>query len=151
MSNWGNGHAGYFTPAIQAKSAWQAQTHQLLLASFPNLLTMIVPRHPERGSAIAADLATEGIEVARRSNGEPLTAETQVYLADTLGELGLWFRLNEIVMMGGTLVPKGGQNPIEPAKLGCAILCGPHTGNFLRIVDDMIAAGAVRRICRTPR
>ncbi len=127
-----------------------AEAHRQIAWKHPNLLTMIVPRHPERGPALAERLRELDLNVAQRSRGHQLTAETEIYLADTLGELGLWFRLNPIAMMGGTLVPKGGQNPIEAAKLGCAIICGQHTENFLRIVEDMIAAGAVRRITQRP-
>ena len=127
-----------------------AKTHSQIAWNNPRLLTMMVPRHPERGSDLAERLRELDLNVAQRSRGEPLTDDTQIYLADTLGELGLWFRLNRIAMMGGTLTPKGGQNPIEAARLGCAILCGQHTENFVRIVDDMIAAGAVRRITQRP-
>ena len=86
------------------------------------------------------------MSVILRSKGKPLTSDTQMYVADTLGELGIWFRLSPVAVIGGTLAPKGGQNPIEAAHLGCALICGPHCGNFLRIVEDMSAAGALKRI-----
>ncbi|WP_282607894.1 3-deoxy-D-manno-octulosonic acid transferase [Pelagibius sp. Alg239-R121] len=127
-----------------------AQAHRLIAPAHPGLLTMIVPRHPERGPDLAEELRAQDMNVAQRSTREPLNPETEIYLADTLGELGVWFRLNRIAMMGGTLIPKGGQNPIEAARLGCALLCGPHTGNFVRIVEDMIATGAVKRIRERP-
>lgn len=123
-----------------------AAAHQQIAWKTPNLLTTVVPRHPERGPILAEELRANDMNVILRSTGKPLTPETQIYVADTLGELGLWFRLNRIAVMGGTLVPKGGQNPIEPARLGCALICGPHTGNFLRIVEDMVAARALKRI-----
>ncbi len=127
-----------------------AETHRQIAWKHPRLLTMIVPRHPERGPALAERIRELDLNVAQRSRGHALKEETEVYLADTLGELGLWFRLNSIAMMGGTLIAKGGQNPIEAARLGCAIVCGQHTENFVRIVDDMIAAGAIRRISQRP-
>lgn len=127
-----------------------AETHRQIAWKHPQLLTMIVPRHPERGPALAERIRELDLNVAQRSRGHPLTAETEIYLADTLGELGLWFRLNSIAMMGGTLIRKGGQNPIEAARLGCAIVCGQHTENFVRIVEDMIDAGAIRRITERP-
>lgn len=123
-----------------------AAAHQQIAWKTPNLLTTIVPRHPERGPILAEELRANHMNVVVRSTGKPVTADTQIYVADTLGELGLWFRLNRVAVIGGSLVPKGGQNPIEAARLGCALICGPHTGNFLRIVEDMISAGALKRI-----
>lgn len=127
-----------------------AETHRQIAWKHPKLLTMIVPRHPERGPALAERIRELDLKVAQRSRAEPLTEDTEIYLADTLGELGLWFRLNRIAMMGGTLIPKGGQNPIEAARLGCTVVCGQYTENFVRIVEDMIAAGAIRRISQRP-
>ena len=88
-------------------------------------------------------LFRSGLAVARRAAGEPLTRATAVYVADTLGELGLWYRLAGIAFVGGSLVPHGGQNMLEPARLGCAVLCGPHTWNFAAIVAEMRAASAL--------
>lgn len=127
-----------------------AIAHQQIAWKTPNVLTTVVPRHPERGPVLAEELRANDMNVVLRSTGKPLTPETQIYVADTLGELGLWFRLNRIAVIGGSLIPKGGQNPIEAARLGCALICGPHTGNFLRIVEDMIAAGALKRIKDRP-
>lgn len=118
--------------------------HRTVKASHPDLLTIIVPRHPERGPEIAALLRDKGAVVAMRSNSEPATAETDIYLADTLGELGLFFRLAPIVFMGKSLVPAGGQNTIEPARLGAAIITGPHYWNFDEITRAMDAAGGLK-------
>ena len=96
----------------------------------PQLLTIIVPRHPDRGEAIASLLGERHLSVARRSAGEPITAGTHIYLADTIGELGLFYRLAPLSFIGGSLVSHGGQNPIEAIKLGSGILSGPHTFNF---------------------
>jgi len=120
--------------------------HAALAADRPKLLTLLAPRHPDRGPEIAAALRAAGHRVALRSAGEPLAPETGIYMADTIGEMGLWYRLAEIAFMGGSLVPKGGQNPLEPAKLDCAVLYGPHTANFARIAEGLCAAGAAARV-----
>lgn len=116
--------------------------HRLLKESFPDLLTLLAPRHPERGAEIAALGAENGLRTSRRSKNEPIERDTDVYIADTLGELGLFYRLSEIAFVGGSLTPKGGHNPLEPARLGGAILHGPHIFNFVETYGDMRAAGA---------
>jgi 3-deoxy-D-manno-octulosonic-acid transferase len=121
-----------------------AKAHDLLSAMRPQLLCIIVPRHPGRGEQIGAQLAH--FRVALRSKKDPITPQTQIYIADTLGELGLFYRLSGIVFMGGSLVKHGGQNPLEPARLSCAIVTGPHTENFLQIYQEMDALGAVLRV-----
>ena len=98
--------------------------HDLLRSQFANLLTIIVPRHPARGADIAMLCGSRS--VAMRSRHETITPSTRIYVADTLGELGLFYRLAPFCFLGGTLVPLGGHNPLEPAALGCAILAGPH-------------------------
>ena len=123
-----------------------AAAHETLSKTHPGILTLLAPRHPGRGPEIAAMLAARGFRVARRAAGQTLASDTDVYLADTLGELGLVYRLAEVVFVGGSLVPKGGQNVLEPAKLSCAILCGPHTENFLRVSKVMAEAGALRPV-----
>lgn len=107
--------------------------HQKLRANFPGLLTLIVPRHPERGIGVAEIAVAAGLKTKLRSRGELPDATTDIYVADTIGELGLAYRLAPIVFIGGSLVKHGGQNPIEPAKLGAAILHGPHVWNFAEI------------------
>jgi 3-deoxy-D-manno-octulosonic-acid transferase len=111
--------------------------HDLLRAQFPDLLTIIVPRHPARGAAIAMLCGSRG--AARRALGDTITPATSVYIADTLGELGTFYQLAPFCFIGATLVPKGGHNPLEPALLGCAILAGPHRVNassaFAAILD----------------
>jgi 3-deoxy-D-manno-octulosonic-acid transferase len=108
-------------------------TQRRLKSTFRGLLTILVPRHPERGVDIASEIAAAGLTSALRSRGQLPHAGTDVYIADTLGELGLVYRLAPIVFMGGSLIPHGGQNPIEPAKFGVAILHGPHVANFADI------------------
>jgi 3-deoxy-D-manno-octulosonic-acid transferase len=123
-----------------------AEAHRKLRNRHPALLTVIVPRHPERGAAIAAELAAAGLAVARRGADESPTPSTDIYLADTLGELGLFYRLAQISFVGGSLVPHGGQNLLEPAQLGCAVLHGPAVFNFEAIAAAMKAAGATERV-----
>ncbi len=108
-------------------------TQRRLKTTFRGLLTILVPRHPERGPSIANAVAAAGLTCALRSRGQLPQAGTDVYIADTLGELGLIYRVAPIVFMGGSLIPHGGQNPIEPAKFGAAILHGPHVANFADI------------------
>lgn len=121
-------------------------THRALKARVPGLLTLIAPRHPHRAAAIRRELEALGLAVAQRSKGNTITGATDVYIADTIGELGLWYRLAEVVFVGGSLVAHGGQNLLEPAKLDCAILSGPHTANFARVAAEMTAAGAMREV-----
>jgi 3-deoxy-D-manno-octulosonic-acid transferase len=102
--------------------------HRALAEHHPDLLTIVAPRHPERGAAIAAEAAP--LTACRRSQGETPPG-AGIWIADTLGEMGLWYRLARIVFVGRSLLPPGGgQNPLEPARLGCAIATGPHTANF---------------------
>src|SRR5262249_33651719 len=101
-------------------------TQRRLKSAFRGLLTIVVPRHPEPGPSIADAVAAAGLATALRSRDQLPQADTDVYVADTLGELGLVYRVAPIVFMGGSLIPHGGQNPIEAAKIGAAILHGPH-------------------------
>ena len=110
------------------------------------LLLILAPRHPERGTGLATWLRSEGFAVAQRSAGEPLTPKTDIYLADTLGEMGLWYRLAPVSFVGGSLEEIGGHNPFEPAALGSAILHGPHVGNFLDIYRRLANAGATMEV-----
>jgi len=120
--------------------------HRRLKASFPGLLTIVVPRHPERGAGIASAAGAAGLVALQRSRDRLPDARTDVYVCDTVGELGIVFRLSPIVYMGGSLIPHGGQNPIEAVKLGAAILHGPYVSNFAEIysaLDQMRGAELV--------
>jgi 3-deoxy-D-manno-octulosonic-acid transferase len=121
-----------------------AAAHVRLLQRDPALLLLLAPRHPERGVEIAVLLRTQGLTVARRSASEPITSATQVYLADTIGELGLWYRVADVVFVGGSISVDGGHNPLEPARLGAAILHGPRMSSFKEIAADMTGLGASR-------
>lgn len=109
------------------------ETHRRLAPNFPGLVTVIAPRHPDRGPAIAESVANAGLRVRLRSRRELPEAATDIYVADTLGELGMIYRLAPVVFIGGSLVRHGGQNPIEAAKLGAAIVHGPHVWNFAEV------------------
>jgi len=122
------------------------RVHRDLAAKFPGLLTIIVPRHPVRADAIAAMLRAQGLRIARRTPGEPVTRETDVYLADTIGELGLFYRLCGIAFIGGSLVDKGGHNPLEAARLDCAVLHGPDMSNCTGMAAALAAAGAAETV-----
>lgn len=113
-----------------------AEAHRTLAATRPGIVTLLAPRHPERGAALAAELASKGLKVALRSTGALPDADTDIYLCDTIGELGTLYALSPVAFVGGSLVPHGGQNPIEPVRLGAAVLTGPHRGNF----DDIYKA-----------
>jgi 3-deoxy-D-manno-octulosonic-acid transferase len=120
------------------------EAHKTLTGFFPSLLTVIVPRHPNRGEAIARMVAESGLSVALRSRDEPPNAD--IYVADTMGELGLFYRLAPIVFMGGSLVPHGGQNPIEAVKLGASIVHGPHVFNFSDVYEALDTAGGASKV-----
>lgn len=115
--------------------------HKNLAHARRDLLTIIVPRHPARGRAVAHKLRILGVEVALRSDGESPIAASCVYVADSMGELGLFYRLCPVSFIGGSLIPHGGHNPIEPAQLASAILHGPHMQNFRDISAELASAG----------
>lgn len=110
----------------------------MLRRQYRDLLTIIVPRHPERGPKIA--MLCGGRPVLLRSQRREPEPSTAIYVGDTLGELGLFFRLAPFAFMGGSLVPHGGQNPLEAAKLFRAVMAGPHTENFGRAYEAIFAA-----------
>jgi 3-deoxy-D-manno-octulosonic-acid transferase len=122
------------------------EAHKTLTGFFPGLLTVIVPRHPERGASIARTILAAGLKPALRSREELPMAGTDIYVGDTMGELGMFYRLAGIVFMGGSLVERGGQNPIEAVKLGAAILHGPHVFNFTDVYAALDEAGGARRV-----
>ncbi len=138
-----------------------ASTHpgedELLLTAFlslkekrPEALLVIVPRHPVRGGDIALLSEAAGLSVRRRSAGELPDAMTEIYVADTLGELSAFFRLATVVLMGGTFIDGiGGHNLIEPARLGAAVISGPHFSNWIDIYRAFIEAGGLK-IVRSP-
>jgi 3-deoxy-D-manno-octulosonic-acid transferase len=123
-----------------------AAVHRALAAGIPRLLTVVVPRHEQRGAEIADMLAAEGLAVARRSAGALPEKDIDIYLADTTGELGLFYRQCPVAFIGGSLVRHGGQNPLEPARLDTALLHGPHVENFREIYEALARVGGCGRV-----
>ena len=128
-------HAGEDAPVLDA--------HLALRRDHDGLLTIIAPRHPNRGEEIAALARQRGLTVARRAASQPILPGTDIYVADTLGEMALFFHLAEIVFVAGSLVPVGGHNPVEPAHFDVAILVGPLMSKNQEIAAEMIAQDAV--------
>lgn len=116
------------------------------------LCLILVPRHPDRGPEIAAALTRGGRRFALRSRGGTLGAETDIYVADTLGELGLFLRLADVVVMGGSfapalgLSPVGGHNPLEPARIGKPAIAGPDASNWAAVTQALHEAGGLARV-----
>jgi len=130
----------------EGEEAIVADAHRRLRARYPDLLTIIAPRHPQRGNAVREMLAGKRLSIAQRSRGEPLLREVEVYLADTLGELGLFYRVAPVAFLGGSLVPHGGQNPIEPVRLDAVVLHGPEIHNFAEIYSVLDAVSGLRAV-----
>lgn len=122
------------------------EVHTTLADQMPRLLTLLAPRHPQRGEEVEQALKRRGLVVARHSRGDVITAETDVYLVDATGLLGQLYRVSPLAFVGGSLVPHGGQNMLEAAQLGSAVLHGPHVDNFRSITSDLGTAGASREV-----
>lgn len=112
----------------------------------PGLLTIIAPRHPNRGEEIQKQLNELGLKTALRSNDEKITKDTDVYIANTIGEVGLWYEISPIVFIGGSLIPHGGQNFIEPSRFRDAVIVGPHMHNFTDAMNRAKKADAVIQV-----
>ncbi|MGE0502892.1 MAG: lipid IV(A) 3-deoxy-D-manno-octulosonic acid transferase [Rhizobiaceae bacterium] len=128
------------------EEAVAARVHATLRPRHPDLLTIIVPRHPERAGALADEFAAMGLKVVRRSDGGRIRADTDIYLGDTIGEMGLYLRLTEIAFVGRSLTAEGGQNPLEPAMLGTAVLAGLNVQNFRESYQRLIASGGAKLV-----
>ena len=149
-------HLHQLDAAIGARPVWVAASthpgdealviaaHRAALADHPDLLLILIPRHPARGAEVADLLAEAGLRAARRSTGALPDDGTQVYLADTLGETGMFYRLAPLVFLGGSFHGEGGHNPYEPAMLGAGLLHGPKVANFERAYLGLAQAGAAR-------
>lgn len=135
-----------FSSSHPGEEELAAAAHRILLETIPDLLLILVPRHPSRAPEILALLAKHSLMVRQRSHSEQPVAETQVYLADTLGELGLFYRQCPIAVVGGSFGTLGGHNPIEPALLGSAVGIGPDMSNFSEVAAAMLAQGAAQQV-----
>ncbi|MEM6973686.1 MAG: 3-deoxy-D-manno-octulosonic acid transferase [Pseudomonadota bacterium] len=123
------------------------EAHLSLKERLPGLVTILAPRHPERGAAIVADArARTGLPPAQRSRGDGPPADGGIWLADSLGEMGLWYRLAPVSFIAGSIAPLGGHNPFEAAALGTAILHGPRTENFAPAYAALDAAEGGRHV-----
>jgi len=125
----------------EGEEAIVAEAHRRLREQLPQLLTIIAPRHPERGPAIAEWLRSQGIAAVRRAVGELPARDCEIYIADTLGELGTFYRLATVAFIGGSLVDRGGHNPIEAVRHGAVVLTGPHWQNFNDTYEALIERG----------
>lgn len=121
-----------------------AEVHAMLRQRHRDVLTIIVPRHPDRADALLAQLTGLGLKVARRSTGERIRSDTDILLGDTIGEMGLYLRLTEIAFVGRSLTSEGGQNPLEPAMLDTAVLAGRNVQNFRDTYQRLIDSGGAR-------
>jgi 3-deoxy-D-manno-octulosonic-acid transferase len=122
-----------------------AQVHKALKSRL-DLLTVIVPRHPDRADDIEQMLAAAGLNVARRSRNDAIVADTDIYLGDSIGEMSYYLQMTEIAFVGRSLTADGGQNPLEPAMMGCAVLSGGHVGNFREIYQTLARNGSARMV-----
>lgn len=115
-----------------------AAAHRLIARSVPDLVTIIAPRHPERGTGVAERLKASGLKVTQRSLGHLPEPNTEIYIADTIGELGALYALAPVAFVGGSLIEHGGQNPIEAVRHGAAVITGPHWQNFRDAYEQII-------------
>ena len=152
--------------AAELRAQWQAQeravwiaasthegedevvlaAHRQLLANHPDALLILVPRHPERFNTVFELCRQQGFATVRRSTGDPVTAQTSVLVGDTMGELLFLYALADSAFVGGSLVPNGGHNLLEPAALAKPVLSGPHLFNFLEIAAQLRSAGALQEV-----
>lgn len=125
------------------------QVHLELRKAFPDLLLILVPRHPERFASVAELCCSQGIKPARRSNNDVVTEDTVVLLGDTMGELLLWYAASDIAFIGGSLVAVGGHNPLEAHHFSVPVLSGSYTHNFSELYAALVAAGAALQVDST--
>jgi len=128
------------------EEAMAAEVHAMLCNRHKGLLTMIVPRHPDRAAALEAELSALGLNVVTRTSGERISRDVDVFLGDTIGEMGLYLRLTEIAFVGRSLTSQGGQNPLEPAMLETAVLAGRNVQNFREAYQRLIDSGGAKLV-----
>lgn len=122
------------------------KAHVEVLRRFPDALLLIAPRHPERFKPVAIACRAHGFRTETRSDDEQASPQCQCFVADSMGELIGFYAAADVAFVGGSLVPVGGHNLLEPAALALPVVVGPHTFNFAEVTEDLIAAGAVLRI-----
>lgn len=139
-------------PVLVIASTHEPEEAQILahfpqvLAQFPQAVLILVPRHPERFERVAELIEKHAFRLYRRSQQQVIQADTQVYLADSMGELWLWYALASMAFVGGSLSATGGHNPLEPVRLGVPVVMGPHSFNFKVIVAQLMQAGALTQV-----
>lgn len=139
-------------PVLVAASTHEGEDEMLLAAfarvrqCYPAALLILVPRHPERFDSVARLVREQGLSLCRRSRGEAVVPGVAVFLGDSMGELLLWFALADVAFVGGSLVPVGGHNMLEPIALDVPTVCGPHVFNFQVIADELVQAGALQLV-----
>jgi 3-deoxy-D-manno-octulosonic-acid transferase len=138
----GSTHAGEEDAVLRA--------HRAARARWPDLALVLAPRHPERATEVLALVARHGLEGVRRTEWSGAAAPPAVIVLDTVGELAALYAAADVVFVGGSLVPIGGHNPLEPAREGKPVLVGPHTGNFRDATGLLLDAGGARRVADGP-
>lgn len=145
-------------PALDGRQVWLAasthpgeeriiaQAHKAALKSAHGLLLIVAPRHPERGSEVAGEFMKLGLKTQLRTEAPVPDRLADVYVANTLGEMGIWYRIAPVSFLGGSLAPIGGHNPFEPAALGSAVIHGPHVRNFEDIYERLIESEATAQV-----
>lgn len=123
-----------------------ANVHTKARQKYPDLLTIIVPRHPSRGDEVAELLARQKLNVVRRSDNLPINADVEIFLGDSIGEMGLYLGTGDVVFVGNSLATIGGHNPLEPAVTGAAILSGPNVQNFRSSYEALLDSGGVKLV-----
>jgi 3-deoxy-D-manno-octulosonic-acid transferase len=138
----GNRKVWLLASSHEGEEAIAIAAHELLAQRFPDMLTIIAPRHPKRGAGVAELARSAGLQASLRSSGKDPSPADAIYIVDSIGELGLWYRIAPIACIGGSLAPIGGHNPIEAAQLDCALLYGPHISSITGIAAELEAANA---------
>ena len=139
-------------PILVAASTHDPEEAQILaqfktiLAQYPDAVLIVVPRHPERFASVAQLIKQKGFELFQRSQQQKIEVQTQVYLADSMGELWLWYVLADMAFVGGSLSTNGGHNPLEPVALGVPVVMGEHTFNFKAIVEQLTQVNALQQV-----
>lgn len=143
LRQWGERPVWVAGSTREGEEALILQAHRQLLKRYPSALLVLVPRHPQRFDEVAKRCQIEGWTLSRRSQQQPATKQTQVYLGDTLGELAMLYAAGRVAFVGGSLVPLGGHNVLEPASLGRPVLSGPSMENFNDVAEPLATAGAL--------
>ncbi len=134
----------------EGEETYLLDIHRHLLKTNPNTLLILVPRHPERFSKIKKLCEQENFSIQTRSSQEVILPSTQIFLGDSMGELLIYYSLAKIAFVGGSLVPRGGHNLLEPAALKIPVITGPHVFNFQQITETLVQAGGALLISEIP-